>query len=97
VLRFLHQYLYPPQYVSPSVPVPGATIGSPDHDSYLIEVAHNDELFIINGEKYKAQTYCLGWEEDEKVIFLEGSPLGVCVSAKLLNLNRKETCDVWCE
>lgn len=71
---------------SPSVP-----------DSYLIEVAHNDELFIINGEKFEAQTYCLGWEQGESVIFTEGSALGVCVSAELYNLNRKESCSVWCE
>lgn len=64
---------------------------------YLIEVAHNDELFIINGEKYKAKTYCLGWDEGDEVIFLEGSALGVCVSAKLLNLQKKEVCEVWCE
>jgi len=66
-------------------------------DGYLIEVAHNDELFIINGEKYEAQTYCLGWEEGEEVLFIEGSPYGACASAKLYNLNRRESCDVWCE
>ncbi|ODW24270.1 hypothetical protein BBM88_16960 [Vibrio parahaemolyticus] len=65
--------------------------------SYEIEVAHNDELFIINGEKYEAQTYCLGWEQGEYVIFLEGSEFGACASAKLFNVNRDETCDVWCE
>lgn len=64
---------------------------------YLIEVSHNDELFIINGEKYEAKTYCLGWEQGERVMFLEGSALGVCTSAKLLNLNRNEVCEVWCE
>lgn len=64
---------------------------------YLIEVAHNDELFIINGEKYEAKTYCLGWNEGEEIIFLEGSALGVCVSAKLLNVGRQEVCEVWCE
>ncbi len=66
-------------------------------DGYLIEVAHNDEFFIINGEKYEAQTYCLGWDEGDEVIFLEGSAFGACASAKLYNLNRKESCDVWCE
>ena len=66
-------------------------------DGYLIEVAHNDELFIINGEKYEAETYCLGWDEGDKVIFVEGSAFGACASAKLFNLNRKESCDVWCE
>ena len=72
----------------------GATSGRP---SYVIEFAHNDELFIINGEKYEAKTYCLGWDEGDKVIFLEGSAFGVCVSAKLYNLNRSDECRVWCE
>ncbi|WP_425416126.1 hypothetical protein [Oricola indica] len=66
-------------------------------DFYEIEVAHNDEVFVINGEVYEAQTYCLGWEEGESVMFLSGSPYGVCVSAELLNLDRRETCNVWCE
>ena len=64
---------------------------------YPIEVAHNDELFVINGEKYKAKTYCLGWEEGEAISFLEGSAFGACVSAKLLNLDREDVCEVWCE
>ena len=65
--------------------------------SYEIEVSHNDELFIINDEKYEAKTYCFNMEEDDKVVFLEGSPYGACVSAKLLNLRTKKTCEVWCE
>ncbi|MDN3716974.1 hypothetical protein [Vibrio breoganii] len=64
---------------------------------YEIEVAHNDELFIINGEKFEAKIYCLGWNEGDRVKFLDGSPNGVCTSAELLNLERNETCDVWCE
>ena len=66
------------------------------YPTYYIEKDYNDELFIINGELYKAQTYCLGWSEGEQVIFLEGTP-GICISAKLLNLNRREKCNVWCE
>jgi len=66
-------------------------------DSYEIEVAHNDELFIINGEKFEAKTYCLGWDSGEYVIFLDGSPYGACASATLYNINRKEKCEVWCE
>lgn len=66
-------------------------------DTYEIEVAHDDELFIINGEKFEAQTYCLGWEEGDEVMFLDGSPYGACASAVLLNLRTKEKCDVWCE
>lgn len=65
--------------------------------SYEIEVSHNDELFIINDEKYKAKTYCFNMEEGDRVIFLEGSPYGACVSAKLLNLRTHNVCEVWCE
>ena len=66
-------------------------------DSYEIEVAHNDEVFIINGEKFEAKTYCLGWDSGEYVIFLDGSPYGACTNATLYNINRKEKCEVWCE
>ena len=65
--------------------------------AYVIQVAHNDELFIINDEKFEAKLYCLGWERGERVIFIEGSPHGVCVSATLYNIDREEKCEVWCE
>jgi len=64
---------------------------------YEIEAASNDETFIINGEVFKAQTYCLGWEKDDRVIFLEGSPFGACASATLYNRRTKDTCEVWYE
>jgi hypothetical protein len=73
-------------------PAPGGGI-----DVFEIEVAHNDELFIINGEKFEAQTYCLDWEEGERVLFVEGSPFGACGWAKLYNVDRRDSCDVWCE
>jgi len=66
-------------------------------DVYLIETSHNDELFIINREKFEAKTYCFNMEEDDEVMFLEGSPFGVCVGATLLNLRTREKCEVWCE
>lgn len=65
--------------------------------SYSIEVSHDDELFIINGEKFEAKTSCFNMKEGDKVIFLEGSPYGACASAELLNLRTKNTCRVWCE
>jgi hypothetical protein len=74
-----------------------APSGSSGRESYEIEMAHNDELFIINGEKFEAQTYCLGWEEGDEVLFLDGSPFGACASAELLNLRTREKCDLWCE
>jgi len=64
---------------------------------YEIEAAVNDEKFIINGNLYEAKTYCLGWAEGDQVIFVEGSPNGICVSAILFNVNRNESCRVWCE
>jgi aspartate 1-decarboxylase len=64
---------------------------------YEIEISHNDEIFIINGEKYEAKTYCFSMEEGDKVIFIKGSASGVCVSAEILNLRTKNTCKVWCE
>ena len=66
-------------------------------NAFEIDVAYNDELFIINGEKYTAQTFCLGWEKGEHVVFVQGSPYGACASAKLLNVERREVCEVWCE
>lgn len=64
--------------------------------SYEIEVSHNDELFIINSEKFEAKTYCFNMGKEDKVIFLEDSPNEVCVSAELLNLRTKNTGRVWC-
>src|SRR6476646_10817199 len=40
--------------------------------SYRVEVSHNDEVFIINGEKFEAQTYCFDMEEGDSVIFIDG-------------------------
>lgn len=65
--------------------------------SYPIEYSFNDELFIINGEKFRAQTYCFGMYEGDEVIFIEGSELGHCVSAELLNISSGDECSVWCE
>lgn len=64
---------------------------------YEIEVSHRDELFIINGEKFKAKTYCFNMEKGDRVIFVSGSPHGACATAKILNLRTQRICDVWCE
>ena len=64
---------------------------------YEIQVTHNDELFIINGEKFKAKTYCFNMEKGDRVIFVSGSPYGACTTAKILNLRTERICDVWCE
>lgn len=67
---------------------------------YEIQVAHNDEFFIINGEKFSAQTYCYSWDgfdEGDYVVFLEGAPFGTCATATIANPITGETCDLWCE
>ena len=66
-------------------------------DSYVVEVAHNDEMFIINGEKFEAMSYCFNMQEGDSVVFLNGSPLGACATAELLNLRTKDVCSVFCE
>jgi hypothetical protein len=71
--------------------------GGSSRPSYEIEVSHNDELFVINGEKFEAKTYCFNMEEGDRVIFIDGSALGACASATLINLRTKQKCEVWCE
>jgi len=66
-------------------------------NTYVIEHAHDDVLFIINEEKFEAKTFCSLWNEGDEVIFLEGSAFGACATAVIYNKNRKESCDVWCE
>lgn len=65
--------------------------------AYLVDASHNDETFIINGEVFKAKTYCFNMREGDKVVFLSGSALGACASAELLNLRTGKVCRVWCE
>lgn len=71
--------------------------GNSSSTSYTIDFSHNDELFIINGEKFKAKTYCFGMEQGDRVFFVEESPFGACTSAKLINTRNEKLCDVWCE
>ena len=65
--------------------------------TYLIEMVYNDAKFIINGEVYEAQSYCLGWGDGDTVIFLDVSAYGACASAELYNVERGDECSVWCE
>ncbi len=64
---------------------------------YSVELSHNDELFVINGEKFEAKTYCFNVEKGDRVIFSEGGPNGVCTSAEFVNLRTNRKCAVWCE
>ena len=71
--------------------------GSSSALRYYIEVASNDQLFIINGQQYEAKTYCFNMQEGDPVIFLEGSAYGACASAEILNLRSNDRCGLWCE
>ncbi|MBR3510716.1 MAG: hypothetical protein IKN73_01490 [Alphaproteobacteria bacterium] len=67
---------------------------------YEIQVAHNDEFFIINDEKFSAKTFCYSWDgfdQGDYVVFLDGSPLGVCATAVIANPSTGKTCELWCE
>ena len=65
--------------------------------TYPIEMAYNDEKFIINGEIFEAKSYCMGWDVGDSIVFLAGSAYGACASAELYNITRSEECSVWCE
>jgi len=64
---------------------------------YEIEAAVDDNKFIINDELFGAKTYCMNWDEGQRVIFIQGSPYGACATAALYNLDREERCEVRCE
>ena len=64
---------------------------------YEIQASANDETFVINREVFSAKTYCFHFEQGDRVVFIEGSPVGACASAKLLNLRTGDVCEVWCE
>lgn len=73
------------------------TTSNPMQSGYLIQAAANDETFVIGNSVFKAKTFCFDVDKGDKVIFIEGSPHGVCVSAKFLNLRNDKICSVWCE
>lgn len=64
---------------------------------YIIEASANDETFVINGEVFKAKTYCFGFDRDDRVKFISGSAFGACASATILNMRSGKSCEVWCE
>lgn len=63
---------------------------------YEVTAATGDDTFVIDGEIFKAKTYCFSVDKGDKVLFIEGSPQGACVSAKFLDLRTGKVCGVWC-
>jgi hypothetical protein len=64
---------------------------------YRIDAAANDETFVINGNVFKAKTYCFGFDKGDRVVFAEGNPSGACTSAKFVNMRNGNVCAAWCE
>ncbi len=71
--------------------------GRTSKPSYEVEASADDDTFVINGELFKAKTYCFNLDKGDRVVFVEGSALGACASAKVVNLRTGKTCDLWCE
>ena len=40
----------------------------------IIIHTYNDEFFIIRDGKFQAKTFCLGWDEGDRAIFLDEFP-----------------------
>jgi hypothetical protein len=76
--------------------VSGGSETSGSTPGYVVEASVNDDTFVINGEVFKAKTYCFNFDNGDHVKFVEGSPSGACASATLLNLRSGEVCEVWC-
>jgi ribosomal protein S17 len=66
-------------------------------ETYEIEHNIDDEVFVINDEKFEAKTYCFNMNEGDEVIFIEGNPNGTCVSAEIYDVTSGKKCEVWCE
>jgi hypothetical protein len=79
-----------------AVEQPRVLPGPDSQRTYTIEGAHNDQLFIINGHTFKAQTHCSNMEQKDAVIFMEGGTPEQCRSAVIFNVRTREKCTIWC-
>jgi hypothetical protein len=61
-------------------------------ERFTIESVQNHEYFVIYREKFRAVTYCAGWRPGQRVMFLEGSPVGGPTEVRLYNLDDRSTC-----
>ena len=69
----------------------------PQQKIFTIEAATDDSTFVINGDVFTAKLYCFGFDEGDSVIFTEGRPGAICLSAKFVSLVNGKSCEVWCE
>ena len=82
---------------SPNCPSNGWVEDTPSYE--IDEEVEQYNLFQIDGRYFEAKTLCLGWYEGQRIIFDDGRApsSSYCISATLYNLDKKETCDVWCK
>ena len=66
-------------------------------NTYEIEAINDmEDKLVINSEIFEAKTYCYGFNQGDKVVFIEGDANSVCVSAEIFNTRNKNTCRLWC-
>ena len=71
--------------------------GTGSRRRYEVQASSDDETFIINGEVFKAKTYCFGISKGDEVVFIEGNANGACASAAFVVFRSSRECAVWCE
>lgn len=74
--------------------IPG---GGTSFSNHRLQAMVDSNMAIINDNVYDAMTACFLWLAGDMVEFIEGSALGSCVTARIYNITRDETCDFWCE
>jgi hypothetical protein len=55
----------------------------------------DDEHFVIINKVFEAKTYCFGWDQGDRVTFVEGDP-DACVDVVVYNQRVHKTCEMWC-
>jgi len=69
----------------------------PSSTIYKIQAVGSGDKIVLNGEFFDPKLFCSRWSKGDRVIFLDGSAGGICVSATLFNLDSLEVCEVWCD
>ena len=65
--------------------------------TYEIERAKNNREFVIDGKRFEALTSCSGFEQGDRVRFVEGNAEGDCKTAKIMNIRNGVQCELWCK
>lgn len=55
----------------------------------------DDEHFVILNKVFEAKTYCFGWDQGDRIVFVDGDP-EACTDVVVYNQRIRETCEMWC-